>query len=332
MTAPTPNAEQHAEQHVEQPAAGRGTSRLGVQFALAAALVSGVAVYLNGRAVRNFSSPTVYTTAKNLVAGLLLVAIAVAWAKRNGEPADRPHRPTHLTPAHMTVLAAIAVIGGAVPFVLFFEGLARATSNDAAFIHKTLIIWAALLATAVLRERLTRLHLVAIAVLVVGYAALAGGIDALHVGMGEAMILGATICWSVEVVLVRRITADVRSTDVAAVRLGGGSLVLVGWVLLRGDIGELLSMSGSELLWIAVTGPMLATFVTLWFAALERAQVVDVTAILVLGAVVTGLLNAVIGNAGFASQIVGDLLIFVGVTAVVAHALGRLSQRPLRWT
>ena len=331
MSAPTNDVDRRSE----QPAVRRATSRAGVQFALAAALVSGVSVYLNGKAVRNFSSPTVYTTAKNLFAGVILVAIAIALAgragqragQRNGEHADRGR-----TPIPVAAFATIAVIGGAVPFVLFFEGLARATSNDAAFIHKTLIIWAALLATAVLRERLTRVHVLAIAVLVVGYVALAGGIDSLHIGMGEAMILGATICWSVEVVLVRWITADFRSTDVAAVRLGGGSLVLVAWVLLRGDFGELLSMSGSELLWIALTGPMLAMFVTLWFAALERAQVVDVTAILVLGAVVTGILNAVIGNAGIASQAVGDILIFVGVAAVVAHAFGRLSRRPLQWT
>ena len=327
MSAPTNDVDRRSE----QPAVRRATSRAGVQFALAAALVSGVSVYLNGKAVRNFSSPTVYTTAKNLFAGVILVAIAIVWAgrtgQRNGEHADRGR-----TPIPVAAFATIAVIGGAVPFVLFFEGLARATSNDAAFIHKTLIIWAALLATAVLRERLTRVHLLAIAVLVVGYVALAGGIDSLHIGMGEAMILGATICWSVEVVLVRWITADFRSTDVAAVRLGGGSLVLVAWVLLRGDFGELLSMSGSELLWIALTGPMLAMFVTLWFAALERAQVVDVTAILVLGAVVTGILNAAIGNAGIASQAVGDILIFVGVAAIVAHAFGRLSRRPLQWT
>ena len=128
MSAPTNDVDRRSE----QPAVRRATSRAGVQFALAAALVSGVSVYLNGKAVRNFSSPTVYTTAKNLFAGVILVAIAIVWAgrtgQRNGEHVDRGR-----TPIAVAAFATIAVIGGAVPFVLFFEGLSRASSANAAF-------------------------------------------------------------------------------------------------------------------------------------------------------------------------------------------------------
>ena len=56
------------------------SSRRGLQFALATAVISGVAVYVNGQAVARFDSPTVYTTGKNLVAGMLLVALAAGGA------------------------------------------------------------------------------------------------------------------------------------------------------------------------------------------------------------------------------------------------------------
>lgn len=43
---------------------------------------------------------------------------------------------------------------------------------------------------------------------------------------------------------------------------------------------------------MALTGVLLACYVATWYAALARAQAVDVTAVLVLGAVVTALLDA----------------------------------------
>ena len=60
------------------------------------------------------------------------------------------------------------MIGGSVPFVLFFEGLARAEATQAAFIQKTLVIWVALLAVPLLRERFRTPHALAIVLLIAG--------------------------------------------------------------------------------------------------------------------------------------------------------------------
>ena len=43
--------------------------------------------------------------------------------------------------------------------------------------------------------------------------------------------------------------------------------------------------------WLAVTGTTLAAFVSLWYRALAAAPAIDVTAVLVAGAVVTAILN-----------------------------------------
>jgi hypothetical protein len=83
-------------------------------------------------------------------------------------------------PAQWAGLAAVAIVGGSVPFILFFEGLARVTSTDAAFIQKTLVIWVALLAVPLLRERIGPWHLAAIAALVWGQAILGGGIGGIR--------------------------------------------------------------------------------------------------------------------------------------------------------
>lgn len=305
--------------------------RHGLWLAVAAALVSGVAVYVNGLAVRRFPSPTAYTTAKNLVAGAILVTVAIAHRRWT----DRPEVLPTIGRTHAGALTAVAVIGGAVPFVLFFEGLASASSTDAAFIHKTLIIWAAILAVVILGERIDAVHLLAIALLVLGHAALSGGVGALRMGAGELMILAATLCWAVELVVVKRLLADLPASTIAACRLGGGSALLLLWAIASGAMTELAGLTAAQWSWLAVTAPILATFVTLWFAALARARVIDVTATLVLGAVVTGLIAAVVGDGEIAGRLTGDGLILAGVIVVLATAsrspaAGR--RGTLRWT
>ena len=292
--------------------------RTGLLLALGAAVVSGVAVYVNGEAVGRFSSPTVYTTGKNLVAGIVLVVVALAWR--------HPRRASSTTTRHRSWSAqerlgvvAVAVIGGAVPFVLFFEGLARATSSDAAFLHKTLVVWVAVLAVALLDERLSALHVGAVALLIIGQIALADGIGSLRPGVGEAMILAATLCWAVELILVKRLVDTVAPTTVGAARIGGGAALLVIWLAITGRPTDLASLSMTQWAWLALTGSILSVFVTVWFAAVARAQVTDVAAVLVPGAVITGLIRVGAGGTVAPIQIVGWTLMVVAVAALVAR-------------
>ena len=52
------------------------TVRWGVLLAFATALISGFSVYLNGFAVKQLPDSAVYTTLKNGVAAIILIAIA----------------------------------------------------------------------------------------------------------------------------------------------------------------------------------------------------------------------------------------------------------------
>ena len=53
-------------------------------------------------------------------------------------------------------------------------------------------------------------------------------------------------------------------------------------------------MTGEQLGWVLATGVLLACYVGTWFAALARAQAVDVTAVLVLAAPITAGLSAAV--------------------------------------
>jgi drug/metabolite transporter (DMT)-like permease len=294
--------------------------RTGMLLALGTAAISGFAVFLNADAVRAFGDATAYTTAKNLVAAVILLAVVGA-GSRTGARLTRPR-----SRGQWAGLTAIGLVGGSVPFVLFFEGLSRASSAQAAFLHKTLLVWVAVLAVVFLGERLSLLHYLAIGLLVVGQIGLIGGVGGF--GRPELMILAATLLWSVEVVVAKRVLAGVSSWTVGVARMGLGSVVLIGWVAVRGDLGLLTSMTAEQAGWVLLTGVLLAGYVGTWFAALKRAPAVDVTAVLVLAAPVTAALNAVANGVPLGPQL-DWLAVLVAGGALAVWASQRTRPAPV---
>ena len=296
-----------------RPSATRpgATRRTGLLLALATACISGVAVFLNSYGVKAFGDATTYTTAKNVTAALVLAALIGAMsASRTGTVLTRPSRP-----GQWAGLAVVGVFGGAIAFVLFFEGLALASAVDAAFLQKTLLVWVALLAVPLLGERLGALQVSAIAFLMLGQIGLAGGTTTI-LGRGHLMVLGATLLWAAEMIIAKKLLADLSSWTVGLTRMGIGSVVLVAWTLIRGDGGALTSLTGNQWMWVLGTGVILAAYVSTWFAALSRAPAVDVTAVLVIGAVITALLAAAVNGKPLVPQLGWVALVLVGTVLV----------------
>jgi drug/metabolite transporter (DMT)-like permease len=221
-------------------------------------------------------------------------------------------------------VVAVAVIGGSVPFVLFFEGLARASSTHAAFIHKTLVVWVALLAVPLLGERLRGPHFAALGLLLAGLVMLDGGLGGFRFGGGELLILAATLLWAAEVVLAKRLLDTFAPGRLAVARMGLGVLLLLGWLALTGRLDALATLGADGWQWATLTGAILAAYVATWFTALAHAPAVDVTAVLVLGAVVTGLLSAAVKGTPIAvPQGAGMVLLLAGACIVAATAARR---------
>ena len=296
--------------------------RVGLLLAVCAGVVSGAAIFLNGYGVRAVGDATVYTTGKNAVSALALLAV-VATLHSTARPLLTP--PAGPRPA--LGLLAVAVIGGSVPFVLFFEGLSRESSTSAAFLQKTLVVWVSLLAVPLLRERVGRLQVAAIALVVLGQAMTGTSLrGVLHMsfGSGELLILTATVMWAAEVVLVKRLLGSLPSWTVALARMALGSLLLLGWLAVHGRLGELWQLDANQWRWVAATGVVLAAYVSLWFAAVARARAVDVTAVLVVGAPITAALAALVQGVALQPQLPGLALTTLGVAVVL---LGRLARR-----
>jgi drug/metabolite transporter (DMT)-like permease len=294
------------------------TRAAGVALAFVTAAVSGVAVYVNSHGVAHFDDATVYTTAKNLVAGMFLLLLAVPLvASPTGKARPRTRR-------QWLGLVTLAGIGGSIPFVLFFEGLSRASATQAAFIHKTLVVWVALLAVPLLRERLGAAHVGAVALLVAGQVWLAGDVGTLVFGSGEAMILAATLLWSVEVILVKRLVAGLEPRTLAVARMTFGAAILVAWVGVSGRWADLAGLGAEQWGWAILTGALLTAYVATWYEALARAQAVDVTAVLVFGAVVTAFLARAADGVPVDAVGIGLILIGAALAAVAALRAPRL--------
>lgn len=323
--------------------AGPGVGRValsGVVVAGVTALVSGISVFVNSYGVHAVRQPALYTTAKNLVAALLLAAAAVGvlGRRRGGAVGRFLHAGTGAPPraclpesrARRALwwagLAYVGIVGGGLAFVLFFDGLADTTAAPAAFWHDTLVVWVALLGAPFLRERPTWWNFAAVAVLVGGEVAITGGIGHLAGDRGELLVLAATVLWAVEVVVAKVVLRSLSPGVVALARMGVGALTLVAYLIATGTLGGLVSLDAGQVGWVLLTGTLLACYVGTWMTALARARAVDVTSILVAGALITSLLQVAAGTTSFGAQVPGLVLVALGTGAAVAAALRRATS------
>ena len=283
---------------------------IGLGLAGLTALVSGFSVFLNATAVRSVGDPVLFTTLKNGVAAIVLVAVAAALVPRPGRALRALDRRS------VAGLLALGVVGGSIPFVLFFTGLASASAPAAAVIHKTMFAWVAILAVVLLREQLGMLQVGALGVLLVSQL-LVQPPDGLAWTSGETMIAIATGMWAVEVVVARRLLAGVPSHLAAASRMGIGLVLLVAYLSATGGLAGIGALGGEQWAWVLGTGLLLSAYVATWYAALSRAPATAVTAVLTLAAPLTASLQLIANGAvpapgaaaGYALTLIAGLVV-----------------------
>jgi drug/metabolite transporter (DMT)-like permease len=95
------------------------------------------------------------------------------------------------------LLALIGLIGGSIPFLLFLKGLKITSSDEGSFIHKTMFLRVAILATLFLKEKIDRKFLFGALILLFANALLLKKFSFLP-DRGDLLILIATIFWAIE--------------------------------------------------------------------------------------------------------------------------------------
>lgn len=294
------------------------------------ALISGVSVFVNSYGVRDISSPAAYTTAKNLVATVVLGA--VCWTGRSlrrqrntSAPVNFVTRPPGAPAARMGALewlglAYVGVIGGGLAFVLFFDGLAQSEPASAAFWRDTLVIWVALLAVVLLRERIQWWNIAAIGMLIAGEVVVSGGVGHLAANRGELYVVASSVLWAGEVVVARRLLTRLAPATLSLIRMGVGAAALLVYLTATGAFGVLASFTSHQLGWALATGLLLGGYVATWMTALSRARALDVTSVLASSALITWLLQLTAGTATFGISSLGLALIALGAGLVAVGA------------
>lgn len=281
-------------------------------LALGTALISGISNFVGKVGVTVVKDPIVFTTLKNAIVAALLIG-AVLCFRRWRELGT-------LTKRQWLMLVAIGIIGGSLPFALFFTGLAHTTALNASLIHKSLFVWVLLIGTFVLQERLTRWQWAGIA-LIVASNIFVGGFTGFQYNTGEFMILAATLLWAVENVIAKVALKNISSLTVAGARMVFGSLVLLVFALPRGGISTATHLHSAQWGWTLLASALLFGYVVTWYAALKRAPATYVAALLVPATLVTNILSAAFVTHTFPhAQLLNALLVVAGSALLVTFA------------
>ncbi len=258
----------------------------GVILALITALVSGISVFANDSALK-LADATAYTLAKNLVAVLFLVVLACVFAFKEIKTIRS------LSKKQLLYLVAIGIIGGGVPFAMFFWGLKLGGAAVSSFIYRSLFVFAGVFGYLVLAERPEPKDIIAGFIILAGNALLISG--NLGFGLPQALVLGATMLWALEYTISRKamtaVSIDPRIVMIS--RLLIGSSILIAFMAFAGDLGAIAQLAAepSMLAWLFVTSSLLSVFVLAWYTTLRYLPVLKAASIFTIGGVVTALLE-----------------------------------------
>ncbi len=280
-----------------------------IYMPLATAFISGLAVFLNKFAVAFWSNSSVFTTAKNLVVAVLLTSL-IFLIKKFSELKN-------LSRKDWFRLIIIGFIGGSIPFLLFFKGLTISSAINAAFIHKTLFIWVAILAIPFLKEKISKLQILAMGILVWGVYLFSSPLK-LTFGYGEFFILLATILWAIENVIAKIALYNLSPSILAWGRMFFGSIFLMVYLAFTGDMGQIFNFSGEKLYWLILSSIILFGYVITWYTALKFLPATTATAILVIAAPITAFLDSIFITHHLKTAIlISALIIILGTILII---------------
>lgn len=293
------------------------TLKKGIGFAVLAATISGFAIFYNKLVIVKGVDPLLFNILKNGGVALILSVLLLSRAKL-------PTIKT-LSRNQWMKLLAIAIVGGSIPFILYFEALRSVPAINANIIQKTMFVWVAMMAIPLLGERLTKIQIAGYA-LIVWSNVFIGGFTGFSWSRPEIMIIAATLLWSIENVIAKVALKNTESTIVAWGRMFFGSLILIAIAAFQGKLQLLLQITPIQLLAIGGSVLFLTGYVTSWYKALSLAPATVVTSILILATPITNVLSTIFITHTLPSAQLVNLVGTVGGLILIAF-LSKLFQK-----
>ncbi len=282
------------------------SERRGFLLVLLTATVSGFAIFANNFAVKG-ANPFVFTFLKNAVVAVFLLSLIVLL--------KRLPQLKSLSRKQWLKLSAVGLLGGSIPFLLFFYALQLTTAINAGFLHKTLFLWASLFAFIFLREK-TDKRFIAAAFMLLGGNFLLFSISSF--GFPEMLVLLATLFWAAESVLSKHVLKGLSGSIVAFGRMFFGSAFILAFLGFTNQIGPIFALSISQWHWVLLTSAFLFAYVFTFYSGLKLLPVHKATSMLLLAQPITAFLSlAFFGKAVSLQQAFGFLLILAGIFLLV---------------
>jgi len=285
----------------------------GILYSLLTAFISGTSIYINSVFALK-SDPLIFAWLRNfmvflVLSSVLLLNISVL---------------KNLSKKQWLGLLFIGLIGGGLPFALFFTGISKIGAVNANLINKTLFLWASIMAIPVLKEKINRLELIGFGLIFYPLLGLFQTFNA-KPQLGLFLVLGSTLLWSFEYVLARYVMKNyhIRPMVLAWGRITFGLPVLSAIVFMVNP-GFVNTVSIDYLIPVLVSSLFLIAFMFSWFQALSVSRVSLVSSVLSVSPLVTLVFQNIFSAKGFSLQdLTNNIFILFGIYLVVRNPFSK---------
>lgn len=193
-----------------------------IVFAFLAAILSALANFYPKTYIPRFD-PLVLAFLKNAYVGVILLLFFVKRSRRE--------EIKELKKKDYFLLGAISLIGGSIPYSLFFLGAQSTGAYMSNLIHKTLFIWVVVFAFFFLKERLNWLEFIGFVLIVIGSFYVIPIRANLSFNRGELLIFVAVILWAVDFILLKKALTTMSMFVVGLAKFGVGSILFYLFII-----------------------------------------------------------------------------------------------------
>jgi len=281
--------------------------RKGYFLVFLTALISGFAIFINKFGV-SVVNPNIYTFLRVLTVAIFLTGLLLFlkdWRKLK-----------NLTKKQWLLLMTIGLIGGSIPFLLFFKGLSLTNAAQGSFIHKTMFIWVTVLAALFLKEKIDKKFLLGGLLLFLSSLILLKKLP-YSLGQGDLLVFLATLFWATENTISKYVLRDLEGRIVAWARMFFGALFILIFLLATNQLPLISGLTLKQINWVLITAVILFSYVMTWYNGLKFIPVSQATVILLLGSPITTILSLITVGKINLQEIFSGILIIFGIIFVI---------------
>lgn len=297
-----------------------GKTSKGLLLVFSTAIISGFAIFINKFAVSSFD-PYLFAFLKNLLVSLFIVSTLIGLKEFKNLK--------KLKKKDWGLLSLIGLVGGSIPFLLFFKGLSLTSAANGAFIHKSMFIYVVIIAGLLLKEKISNKILITAVLLLIGNLFFLKFLPYTS-QIGDLFILAATLFWAFENVISKHALKKLSPQIVAFGRMGIGSIFIALFLLITGRFESVFALSAIHWQWTLLSSAILFGYVTTWYAGLKYIKVTTATIILLIGTPITSSLSYIfLGQNITFPQFIGVIFILFGLGITISLRMIWLTVKSL---